>query len=195
MAEKPRIPEGVRLPDDVTTKMLGAAQQRWEGGDKSALLQTLFYCLYFEIVPPHWLADAFADAFFQVTNFQANSWDDVFGKPHPKGAKISARRRHSEIEMSLYLRVRELSKTEAVDTGLFERVGNEFSVSGSVASRLYYAVLHEGGYIDYCIELAEAIKVNYGPHATGDEIAEVFTKEGEKVQNLARTLISQKRKK
>lgn len=60
-----------------------------EDADQHAILLAVRECAAGRLPMPDWLAVAFCDAYAQVRNREARSWDDVFGKPVPKGMKIA----------------------------------------------------------------------------------------------------------
>ncbi len=119
-------------------------RQRYEGGDKATLPYSLNYCMMNNLPIPPWLATAFAQACHRVHMYEVKSWDDVFGRPLKKGKRLATERRNMKMAGPLFDMVQERHKAgAAINKGLFNEVGAEFGVSGTVASDLYYEVIKE----------------------------------------------------
>jgi hypothetical protein len=118
----------------------GQAGRRWDAAG-FVVLYCLYYCLTCGRPIPPWLAKAFCAAFNKVINREASSWDEVFGKPVAKGKQLKAAQRRHEKSPLVYRRVRELHDAgAAINKGLFDKVGAENGVSGTIAAELYYEV-------------------------------------------------------
>jgi len=79
-----------------------------------------------------------------VLTYKVKSWDDVFGRPLEKGKRLKTERRNMEIASPIERRISDLHKAgKAIDKSLFAEVGKEFGVSGTIASELYYELMHE----------------------------------------------------
>ena len=91
-------------------------------------------------IPP-WLKQAFQNAYGAKSDGKIKSWDEVFGRPFKKGIRPARERRNRRIANDLYERVEERhSAGEPIDKSLFEAVGKDFGVGGTVASELYYEI-------------------------------------------------------
>jgi hypothetical protein len=116
-------------------------EARFFAGDKRALFEALVICIGWAIHLPLWVEDEFLAAIHSLPK----SWDDVFGRPLPKGTSTKKARLWREIQLPLYLRVRELhARGDPIDDDLFERVGKKFEISGSTAKRIYYSGMSRG---------------------------------------------------
>jgi hypothetical protein len=105
------------------------------GGDKRALIRTIAVCCKFNVKPPAWAREAIFKAWLSPPK----SWDDVFGRPLPKGKSIKAQQRRQRIAMQVIPRVKELhAKSEPIDIALFEKVAEEFGVKPGTARDIYY---------------------------------------------------------
>lgn len=125
--------------DRYITQYLKAAKNKIQRGDKTVLLMAIHHCLLMKKPLPKWLREAFVQAYESAYPFEARSWDEVFGPPHPKGAHLQARKRNLELRIPLWKRVQErVVAGDKIDKGLFERVGPEFGISGTTASAIYY---------------------------------------------------------
>lgn len=127
-------------------RFLANGRERYEAGHKSELLYCLHYCVVNGVPIPDWLKQAFERAYDDVHTYKVKSWDDVFGRPLKKGRQLKTERRKLEIAGPIWSRVHELHRAgrgRPIDKALFDRVGNEFGISGTVAAELYYAIIHE----------------------------------------------------
>jgi hypothetical protein len=119
-------------------------KERYEQGDKAQLLYWLNYCITNHKPMPAWLEEAFQKAYHAGQIYEIKSWDEVFGKPPKKGARQAIECRNMKISEPLFYRVRDRYVAgEPMDEGLFDRVGAEFGISGTVAKDLYYELMHE----------------------------------------------------
>jgi hypothetical protein len=119
-------------------------REEFEAGDKDALLWVLMICSQCNYRMPEWAREEFYWLYWRGARGEFESWDDVFGKPWGPGQQRAAVTNHKGFD--IWGRVRTLHTKEhaPIDNELFERVGKEFGVSRSVASRLYYE--HERPY-------------------------------------------------
>jgi hypothetical protein len=106
-------------------------------------LEAIFICAMNGFAIPMWCAQAYIDAVREVRHFRAKSWDDVFGKPHPKGTQLKAKKSELYKSPVVYNRVTEIKQRNPetpIDRSLFEKIGKEFGLSGSLAERYYYEI-------------------------------------------------------
>jgi hypothetical protein len=122
--------------DEYLAEILEILKQRFEGGDKSALLYAVYHCLLMKRPSPEWLRLAFLDAYQAHARFEIRTWDEVFGPPVPKGTHLKTRRQHAELRVRLLERVRELGGP--IQPDLFDRIGEELGIGATTASSLYY---------------------------------------------------------
>ena len=125
--------------------------ERWrleyEQGYKRALLYSLNFCLMNNVPVPPWIKQGLSKAMDAVHSYEIKSWEDVFGELLPKGKWRATEQRNAKMGWDLFQRVCDLHKAGAsIDAGLFEKVGEEFGVSKTVASDLYYAVSRDFAY-------------------------------------------------
>jgi len=129
--------------EQVSEKALPELERRFAAGDKRALLEAVLHCMVGRgRKAPIWVRLAFANAYTDVTYYaKFGSWDDVFGKPWPKGHREQAQRR-AKLRLYVWQRIRELHDHHArgIDNNLFEEVGEEFGVGGRQAKEMYYRV-------------------------------------------------------
>jgi hypothetical protein len=106
------------------------------------ILPALFECAMDGLPIPAWCAQAFINAFRDVRHYREKSWDDVFGKPHPKGMQIAAKRRKKMLEFAVLGRVREIKAENPdtpIDESLFEEIGKELGICKTLVGEYYYS--------------------------------------------------------
>lgn len=131
-------------------------QQSYEGGEKSALMQMLAACARTGMRIPKWAADALCDEVQSVGDHEKGTWDEVFGRPVPKGAHLSAMARRKRAYYAMLDKFRQLQVTldlpledqhelgwgkipgVAIDDTFFDELGSDIGVSRTVAKELYY---------------------------------------------------------
>jgi hypothetical protein len=117
-------------------------RKRYEGGDKACLPYSLSYCMMNNRPIPPWLATAFSQACHKVHRYEVKSWDDVFGRPLKKGKRLATEHRNMKIAEPLFNAIQDRHKAgAAMNKDLFDEVGTEFGISGTVASDLYYEIM------------------------------------------------------
>jgi hypothetical protein len=145
--------------DKYFAETLDILKEQFEAGDISKLLHAIyFWCLMnppYEIVDadgkvlaepqfrpmPEWLRIAFLRAYETSTGYEIRSWDDAFGKPHPKGRHRKTERRNAGLRFLILRRVEELkAENKPIDKGLFEQIGEELDppLKGTTVSEIYY---------------------------------------------------------
>lgn len=113
----------------------------FQNGDNSAILETIYICSLHSLLLPRWCQTAFGSAYRKVRGFEVKSWDNVFGRPHSKNVKIGAKYDEIQKGLPLYARVTKIKQNDpakAIDRFLFEDVGKEFGISGTLADQYYY---------------------------------------------------------
>jgi len=115
--------------------------EKYRTGNCSAIMEALSICSLNSLPIPQWCEKAFLVSYRKVKFYKAKSWDDVFGRPHPKGMHVEAKRQELEKSYLIYRRIEQIKKEEphtAIDGALFERVGKEFGVGGKTLTEGYY---------------------------------------------------------
>lgn len=129
----------LRDDDRDLAEFLEIAKEEIEGGNKELIFKSMHECLIMGKPLPDWLRVVFVGAYQSAYPYEINSWDEIFGTPHPKGTHLIAKKRHFELSFPIWSRVQELAASgEKIDKGLFEKIGKEFAVSGTTASAIYY---------------------------------------------------------
>lgn len=62
--------------------VLERLRERYEAGDKDALLHALHWCLAFDQAPPAWVSHNVTAALMRFWKYQAATLDDAFGVKH-----------------------------------------------------------------------------------------------------------------
>jgi hypothetical protein len=113
--------------------------------DKSLILDAISECAKHDLPLPLWCKNAFLIAYQDVMAKKYISWDDVFGRPHPKGTHTRDERTRSRDARNIYRRINEIvaEKQCPIDGNLFEKVGRELGIGAKTkVSELYYEVKH-----------------------------------------------------
>ncbi len=114
-----------------------------ETKDSTAIPEGVFLCAHNGFVMPKWLSVAYIKAFRTTKVFyQAKSWDDVFGKPHPKNTQIGTKREFKEKSLDVYFRIIEIKEQNPdipIDVHLYETVGRELGVGGHTKVGEWYS--------------------------------------------------------
>ena len=126
--------------DKYLAEVLEILKEIFDGGNKWPLLYAIHQCLLLKRPLPEWLRLAFLDDYESATGYEIKSWDDAFGRPHPKGAHIEKRKRHFELRYVITQRVEKLrSEKKPVDNELFDKIGKELGIGGhTTVSKIYY---------------------------------------------------------
>jgi len=106
------------------------------------IMEALLWCSFSSLPIPRWCEKAYRRAYARIRLYKAKSWDDVFGRPYPKGTHIEAKRQALENGCEVYLRIKEIKEENPsipIDGHLFERVGRELGVGGkTLTEECYY---------------------------------------------------------
>jgi hypothetical protein len=113
--------------------------RRYRSGDKLALFEALERCTSHRVPLPEWVARAIADAYDRLRRFEIKSWDDVFGRPMPKGTHANNARHRVQHRIDITHEIKRLKK--AGTTIDFDEVGRKFGVSATVCKELYGEVI------------------------------------------------------
>jgi hypothetical protein len=77
--------------DKYLAEILDILEERFNAGDKSALLYAIYHCLLMKRPLPEWLRAAFLHTYEARARFEIRSWDEVFGRPVPKSTHLEDR--------------------------------------------------------------------------------------------------------
>jgi hypothetical protein len=130
--------------DDEFAKSEHYYRSALERGDKGALLRFLHHCFMNNRAVPGWAQDAFSDIMRKVRRYEVKSFDEVFGRPLKKGAQLATGRRKQRAAPLIWDGVcARRSAGEPITKALFDAVGKEAGVSGTVAAEIYYELVEE----------------------------------------------------
>lgn len=90
---------------------LHEVEQRINAGDDGAVLDGIAICAMNKTPLPYWLADAFLGRRARVADYEAGSWDDVFGRPHKAGTHLEKAQKKKSSDFIAFFRVREIIQT------------------------------------------------------------------------------------
>lgn len=133
------------LPQWIAHQELKRFRVAFEGGDNVALMLAIRTCAIHDLVMPEWVATAYCERVNTILSYRAASWDEVLGRPLPKGSQVNALRKRRELKLAVYFEVRKRitptanSKGAPLDEALFEAVGKEFGLGKTLTGEYYYA--------------------------------------------------------
>lgn len=113
----------------------------YKAGKAAAIIEALYSCSINSLPIPRWCEMAYLAAYRKVRHYKAKSWDDVFGKPHPKNIKISAKADERVKSLGVYNRVKQIldkNPSKPIDRFLFGEAGKDFAIGDSLAEKYYY---------------------------------------------------------
>jgi hypothetical protein len=123
-------------------RQLDECERRYQN-DSFMLMYAIRICARHALPLPDWVARAYSEAYDKVHKYHARSWDEVFGKPYPKGRHLSASRKLLEKSQGVWAeitKIKEECPNRPIDEFLFEEVGEKFNIGKTKASEYYYAV-------------------------------------------------------
>ena len=130
--------------DRYLAEVLEILKERFDRGDKSALLYAVNFCVCLMKRPlPEWLRRAFLNAYEADARFEIRSWNEVFGPPVPRSTHLKTEKRNAELRPLIIERVAALSREQPIDKGLFEKIARELRIKGvkvkaTAVSEIYY---------------------------------------------------------
>jgi hypothetical protein len=117
-----------------TARHLLELRARFEAGDKGVILRAVAECARMDKVMPEWLVQAFLTAWRDVIHYKAKSWDEVFGRAHPKGMNLRAARKKWTLKYAVQNAVNEESKKgRSINDELFAEIGKRFNIGVTLA--------------------------------------------------------------
>ena len=112
--------------------------RQFRSGKKHAVLYALLVCAcsHPQKPAPRCTQRAFGKAMHDVFMMRATSWDDVFGKPHPK-RKIAQSRQKRARQWKIVRRVLELRLRKPKPKDIFQKVADEEQIGRSTVKRYF----------------------------------------------------------
>jgi hypothetical protein len=121
--------------------ILPSLRRNYEESKNSGFLFMAFnFCAQNGAMIPAWLAEAIDHVWtFEKVGNANRSWDEIFGKPLPKGTQPAAQKRRLELQEKIFDRVQELHKTgKSINKTLYAEIGDEFDgISAGYVEKLY----------------------------------------------------------
>ncbi|WP_347275778.1 hypothetical protein [Candidatus Kuenenia sp.] len=111
--------------------------------DKFYLMQAIGVCAAHHLPLPLWAAKAYIEGYNKIADAKSKSWDEVFGRPYPKGTHLATLRKEKMFKRAVYNEISRIKKSQpdiAIDDGLFEKVGKKFGIGKTTASEYYYDI-------------------------------------------------------
>ena len=111
-------------------------KRQLDGGKKRAFLDAIYVCVcsHPEKPVPKWAKDALSQALYDVMMVKATSWDDVFGKPHPR-RKIANLRKQRAKQWELFQFVQALRRQRPKPEDPLQMAADKFKVGRATAKR------------------------------------------------------------
>lgn len=142
------VPEWSRpLAQWLAASRVQGMRERIAAKDDSYVLPALSLCLQHGLVAPDWLVSEFRDRYTAVTQARLASWDDAFGRPHPKGQQLGKIRHRILLRAKAHgLVIQRLRNDPStpIDQGLFESIGKQLEIGKTQAEDLYRAAIRHG---------------------------------------------------
>lgn len=113
----------------------------YKSGNKQAVIEALHICSLNSLPLPRWCEMAFLSAYRKIRQYKEKSWDNVFGRPHPKGTHLEAKKEEYEKSLRVYRRIKEIKRENPdipIDGHLFETIGLEFGTGGKTKTEQWY---------------------------------------------------------
>jgi hypothetical protein len=113
--------------------------------DNNLILAAVYQCAMNDLPMPRWCVFKYIKSYRDVYFKAVTSWDDSFGRPHPKGTHANDIRKWKADAFRVKERIEEIVKKEdaPIEPELFERVGKELGMGAhTTTSNLYYYAKH-----------------------------------------------------
>lgn len=124
----------LELSEAATLDML---ERRFNDGDPSATIHALRKCLSLRTPLPKWLCKALIQQTDKIMNYESRSWDEVFGRPVPKGAHLSALREQKKLSPLVWTEVSQRKERSETDEVAIEAVAEKFNI-GLTRTKRYW---------------------------------------------------------
>ena len=125
-------------------RLLYLADNFEKNADNNLILEAVSICAGNDLTIPVWCAVEYRRKYFDVIWGHARKWDEAFGRPHKKGARISDISEKKRKMDAVWSRIKEIkSKHPEVPmdrNGMFEMVGRELGISSSLTEKFYYKI-------------------------------------------------------
>jgi hypothetical protein len=129
----------MKMPRRDHAAEMAALEREFSAGRKRAVLDALLVCNCSlpQKPVPQWAARAYAKIMHDVLTARATSWDDGFGKPHPK-RKIEQIRQERALRSKVFRRVMQLRRQKPKPEDIFAKVATEMKIGRPTVKRYFY---------------------------------------------------------
>jgi hypothetical protein len=143
--------EALAQPDALALTRWGNAQRLTAGRERFETnpLEGVQVCAEHGLVMPEWLAAAYSSGYRKAMCGDADSWDECFGSPHPKGTQLARLRVRERARTAVFRDIIDtirLDPERVIDAWLFEEVGRRHGVGKTLAEELYREAVAAFGY-------------------------------------------------
>ena len=126
---------------------LPRVEERFNSGDKYALLHAIYVCATHDLLMPEWVKKAYIEGMYKVNNLEVRRLEDVFGSPLKKGEHIAAARKKNKYAARVCEEVGiAIRDGKAIDTALFEEIGLKLGLGKTLVSEYYYELINIFGF-------------------------------------------------
>ena len=129
--------EGFSLIEEAVLQ-LQRCRNKFQAGDREAMLEAIHICCGADIPVPPWVAEAYSRSYLKFRHFHVRSLDEAFGSPRRKGTHLAQKKEHEAMLGSVFFSVKNRKSGVPIDGALFEEIGAKLGISGSKCSALYY---------------------------------------------------------
>jgi hypothetical protein len=160
-------------------------EREYRDGKKEPILGAIAFSLFCGAEIPAWAKDALIDAYFHN---RPRSWDEAFGRPHPKGKKVASVRSRDETEHRVFARVRRLlmaGKITGIEAAL-RQVGEDFGLSYPSARAIWYDQEARHGYFlsKWAFHVFQAMHDDLGLEPDPESVALWFEQNDERIKEI-----------
>jgi hypothetical protein len=125
------------VTDDEFEAEIARFRQQIDAGNKGVILDAIAYCIEKRRPIHRHIAYNFLNSYCDIRWHKYRSWDDVFGRPIPKGHQLIALRRHEALRMAVAVSVEtRVERGEPIDKIMFDAIAEELRNDPVVARKL-----------------------------------------------------------
>jgi len=124
--------------------LLNEAYRRYIKGNKESLLEAIYYCAVCNVVMPDWVASGYVNGYENYFHHKEKDLGSSFGVIRRNNYRQNAERKKTIWRYWSYLKVKGgQSSGSKINTRLFNEIGNEFGIGGSLVRDYYYEMEKE----------------------------------------------------
>ena len=122
-------------------KDIDECEDAYYSGEKLMLFEAIRRCAQYKILIPDWVRREFEAGYFRYVYSEIKELGAAFGIERQKGFHAAAENKRLKLSFKVWKRVRELVDSGcSIDNELYDAVGKEFFICGSLARDYYRSV-------------------------------------------------------